>query len=141
VVPIFVVGVVFSAELLVRQPPARLTYSYAYVCALPLTPILHYLFTLCLYQHRLPCEWKCHKIIPIFKNKDKSRVNNYRPISLLSVISKVFERLIVDKIKAFIYEKINPCQFGFMPQHSALQQMLLFIDSIGMKDMPLRLST
>lgn len=94
-------------------------------CALPLTPVLHHLFSMCLLHHNLPLEWKVHKIVPVFKNKDKARVNNYRPISLLSSVSKVFERLVFDKIKDFIWKTITPKQFGFLPGHSTIQQMLL----------------
>uniref|UniRef100_A0A1X7U7W7 Reverse transcriptase domain-containing protein n=1 Tax=Amphimedon queenslandica TaxID=400682 RepID=A0A1X7U7W7_AMPQE len=41
--------------------------------------------------------WKVHKITPIFKSGDRTSVVNYRPISLLSSVSKVLEKLIYDK--------------------------------------------
>lgn len=59
-------------------------------CAIPLTPVLHHLFVMCLAHSTLPQQWKLHKIIPVFKSKDKARVENYRPISLLSTVSKLF---------------------------------------------------
>ena len=63
-------------------------------CASFLTYPLHHLFSLSLQTSAIPNEWKLHTIIPIFKADDKSNVKNYRPISLLSNISKVLERII-----------------------------------------------
>ena len=99
-------------------------------CALALCPVLHHLFSLCLTQQKFPMDWKLHKIVPVFKSADKSSIANYRPISLLSVTSKVFERLIVDKIGDFIFRTITPSQFGFLPCHSSVQQVLLFINAL-----------
>ena len=52
-------------------------------------------------------EWKTHCIVPILKFLDKSSVCNYRPISLLSVTSKVLERLIYDNIIDTILPKLS----------------------------------
>ena len=41
-----------------------------------------------------PQEWKCAKVIPLFKQGDHSDLNNYRPISIIPVVAKVFERII-----------------------------------------------
>ena len=58
-------------------------------CALSLYQPLHHLFSLSLSQKYLPLEWRTHLIKPIFESGDKSSIRNYRPISLLSVVSKV----------------------------------------------------
>ena len=71
-------------------------------CALALYTPLHHLFSLSLSKQHIPCEWKCHSITPIFKSGDKSLVKNYRPISLLCIVSKVLEHLIYNKISKFI---------------------------------------
>ena len=57
-------------------------------CASALYKPLHYLFNLALCFGYLPCEWKVHKIVPVFKSGDPSHLNNYWPISLLSNTSK-----------------------------------------------------
>ena len=67
-------------------------------CALALYIPIHHLFSLSLSKHVIPYEWKCHSITPIHKHGDKSQVTNYRPISLLCIISKVLERLIYDHL-------------------------------------------
>ena len=86
-----------------------------------------------LWYCEVPREWKLHCIVPIFKTGDKSSVTNYRPISLLCCISKVLERLIYDKVFDFISGSmayISHFQFGFLRNHSCLQQLLVFLHNI-----------
>ena len=98
-------------------------------CAAALFEPIHHLFEQCLLQSYIPSEWRSHHITPIPKSKDKSLITNYRPISLLSCISKVFKRVIFDKISDFIYKNyISHHQFGFIRNRSTLQQLLLYQD-------------
>ena len=98
-------------------------------CATSLAEPVHYLFMQCLRQSYLPKEWRCHFITPIPKSKDTSSVTQYRPISLLCCLSKVLEKLVFDKINVFILENfISDLQFGFLPNRSTLQQLLLYED-------------
>ena len=99
-------------------------------CALALYQSLHHLFTLSLVQHYLPQEWRFHLITPIYKSGNKSSVKNYRPISLLCIISKVLEKIVYDKIISFVSRSISSCQFGFRRNHSPLQQLLIFLNSV-----------
>ena len=96
-------------------------------CSLALYPVVHHLFSLSLQNCIIPSEWKVHCIIPIFKSGDKNMVSNYRPISLLCVISKVLEKIIYDKVFVFIGKSITSAQFGFLRNHSCLQQLLTFL--------------
>ena len=91
-------------------------------------PIYH-LFSQCFQQSSLPREWKIHCITPIFKSGDRMMVSNYRPISLLCVISKVLERIVYNNIH-FLDGTFSNFQFGFMPGHLSLQQLLIFINEI-----------
>ncbi len=99
-------------------------------CSLALYPVVHHLFSLSLQSCKIPSEWKVHCIIPIYKSGDKNMVSNYRPISLLCVISKVLERIIYDKVFEFIGKSITTAQFGFLRNHSCLQQLLTFLWSV-----------
>ena len=67
-----------------------------------------------------PSQLKIAKVIPIFKKDDNKLFNNYRPISLLPVLSKVVEKVISSQINDFF--KINnlfyDSQYGFRPGHS-----------------------
>ena len=77
-----------------------------------------------------PTIWKLSQIIPTFKNGNKQSVTNYRPISLLTAVSKVLEKLIFLKISPKIFSQIHDSQFGFCRKRSATLQMLQFLDKI-----------
>ena len=65
------------------------------VASLVITPYLMHLFNVC-FKNRLFSEvLKVCKVIPIYKSGDKTKVNNYRPTSLLPSQSKVMEKLLV----------------------------------------------
>ena len=74
-------------------------------CADELSGILAQLFTDCLKQQTWPKIWKSGRVIPVHKKEDKSKVKNYRPVTLLSVISKVMEKVLVDPIKEHLEKK------------------------------------
>ena len=101
-------------------------------CASALYVPLHHLFSVSLSKHSIPYEWKCHSITPIFKSGDKSQVKNYRPISLLCIVSKVLERLIYRNVCKFIIDNniLYHHQFGFRQHHSTTQQLLIFLSNI-----------
>ena len=99
-------------------------------CSLALTAPLYHLFNTSISSGSIPSQWRTHLITPIFKSGDRSSVSNYRPISLLPIISKVLERLIYDKIILHITPQLSNSQFGFLRGKSCLHQLLLFIDQI-----------
>ena len=101
-------------------------------CALALYKPLHHLFLLSLSQYYLPQDWRVHHITPIFKSEsgDKTSVCNYRPISLLCTVSKVLENLIYNKVISFVSVSISPSWFGFRPNHSTTQQLLVFLSHL-----------
>ncbi len=57
---------------------------------------------------------------------DRTMVSNYRPISLLCSVSKVLEKLVFDKT----VDKLTDTQYGFLPNRSTLQQLLVFYENI-----------
>src|SRR5215470_12727900 len=64
-----------------------------------------------------PPNWKLAHIIPILKpNKNPTDPTSYRPISLLSTISKLFEKLILNRIQQYL--PVSPTQHGFKKQYS-----------------------
>ena len=94
-------------------------------CAISLYEPVSYLFNQSLQSQQFPDEWKVHKICPIPKKGDLLLVQNYRPISLLCILSKVMERAILDVITPFVYPKISRNQYGFMPNRSCLTELLV----------------
>ena len=83
-------------------------------CAHSLCGPLHHLFATSLSKHTIPLDWRTHVITPLHKSGDKSLVNNYCPISLLSNTSKVLEQLIYNKVIHHISNFLTPKQFGFL---------------------------
>ena len=79
-----------------------------------------------------PDIWKRSSIIPVHQKNDKQLVTNYRPISLLPIFGKVFEKIIFNKIYCFLFEKklLNPNEFGFCPSDSCLNQLLAITHEI-----------
>ena len=98
-------------------------------CTSLLDPISH-LFSLCLHSSSIPKEWKVHKIIPIPKKGDLSEVSNYRPISLLCILSKMLESVVYNKIFPFLQPLICHQQFGFVEGRSTLNQLMKFLADI-----------
>ena len=72
-----------------------------------------------------PDIWKKSNIIPVHKKNDKQLVNNYRPISLLPIFGKIFEKIIFNRIHNFISEEnmLNHNQSGFHPSDSCVNQL------------------
>ena len=83
-----------------------------------IAPSLCLLFNLSLRRGSLPDEWKTSNIVPVFKKGKPSHVENYRPISLLSNISKVHERCILVKMRNHLLQYISENQHGFVPGRS-----------------------
>jgi Reverse transcriptase (RNA-dependent DNA polymerase) len=79
-----------------------------------------------------PNELKCAKIIPIFKNGDSLSTSNYRPISILSDFSKIFEQCIFERIYNFAikFNLIDKCQFGFQRKSGTLSAAMCLLNDI-----------
>ena len=76
-------------------------------CALPLCQPLLHLHTLSLSQHYVPLEWHIHLIKPIWKSGNKNSVENYRPISLLCITSKVLEKIVYNHLIHFVIKSMS----------------------------------
>ena len=80
-----------------------------------------------------PDAFKVSKIIPIFKKGDSSLLVNYRPISLLSTISKVFERVIHDQMYEYFnnFNLLAEQQYGFRKKRSTEYAAIKLIDHVS----------
>lgn len=92
-------------------------------------PLMH-IFNLSLRTGVYPSIWKLSKIIPVLKRGDKSDVTNYRPISILSNFSKIFEIILHRRIFPEIKNKIICEQHGFMPHRSSLTNLAVFSQTL-----------
>lgn len=90
---------------------------------------LSHVINKCLSEGIFPDQLKHAKITPIFKKGDRNEETNYRPISILPTISKVFETIIRNRLTCFLqkYEIIDNCQHGYTHKRStstALMQVM-----------------
>ena len=83
-------------------------------------------------QGKFPDILKITKIIPVHKHGDRMNMENYRPISLLSIFSKVFEKVIYNRLISFLqkYNTINKDQHGFTASKSTETASFEFVEYI-----------
>ena len=93
---------------------------------------LSYLFNKSLETGKLPEEWKKANVTAIFKKGTKSEPGNYRPVSLTSVICKVFESIVRDVIVEHmkINKLFSECQHGFRQHRSCVTQLLHMMEDL-----------
>ena len=94
-------------------------------------PLVH-LTNLCLQEGKFPENLKNALVIPIYKSGDKTLPQNYRPISLISNISKIIERVLHKRIYDFLESEklISKTQFGFRKGHSTEHAVIYFMDYV-----------
>ena len=92
-------------------------------------PIVH-IMNLSISTGVVPDNMKIAKVVPVFKKGDKSDVTNYRPISLLTSISKVLERIIYKRTFRFFqfHDVFTDFQFGFREKYSTSHALLSFVE-------------
>ena len=69
--------------------------------------------------------------MPVFKKRDKSSVEDYRPISLTSLVMKVFERCVKTALFAACEDVLDPRQHGFLTNRSCVTQMIPFAHDLA----------
>ena len=103
-------------------------------CELELSYILAKLFSKCLKESCFPDCWEVLSVVPVFKNiGEKSTAKNYHPVSLLSVVSKVFEKLVNNRIVDHL-EKcglFSDFQYGFRSSRSTADLLTVVYDRIA----------
>jgi hypothetical protein len=95
--------------------------------------LLTFIFNAVLRLEYFPSQWKIAQIIVIPKpGKPLHEASSYRPISLLSIVSKVFEKLLLKRLQPIIDSQnlIPEHQFGFRRQHSTIEQVHRLVNCI-----------
>ena len=81
-------------------------------------------------NRKLAKAWKIAADTPIHKKGEKKLVENYRPVSLLNIESKIFEKCIYEELSAHFTKFLSSKQQGFIQQRSVYTSMLLFLKKI-----------
>ena len=103
-------------------------------CEPELSYILPKLFNKCLKESCFPDCWKVCSVVPVFKNAgERSIAKNYRPVSLLSVVSKVFVKLVNNRIVDHLekYGLFSDFQYGFRSSRSTADLLTVVSDRIA----------
>ena len=108
--------------------PASLIIDVAEELAVPRS----HLINRCLAHSVFSIAEKCAKITPVHKSDEKMVMDNYRPISVLSVLSTVFERIVHDQLYTYLEKNnlLSDCQFGFRRKSSTEHAVTYFSDFI-----------
>ena len=96
-------------------------------CSVPISMIVN----MSLEQGIVPDGMKLAKVIPVYKAKSRDTFTNYRPISLLSNISKILEKVVHKRLYGFVtkHEILYDGQYGFRPKHSTIDALTEFVSN------------
>ena len=80
----------------------------------------------------VPSEWKKARMIPLYRSGPVNEPENYRPISILPILSKLLGRAVQEQIQDYLEERslISKFQFGYRPNRSTQQATILLTDKI-----------
>ena len=84
-------------------------------------------FNHCIDEGEFPYELKHADVIPVHKKKGKCVKENYRPVSILANIFKVYEKLLYNQLCSYFDNILSPNQFCFRKGHSSQQWVLVMI--------------
>lgn len=101
-----------------------------YICDEIKQPLAH-IINKCMADGVCPPEFKTALVVPMFKSGNKSEINNYRPISLISSIAKIFEKVIKKRLTTFVdkHNLLSDMQFGFRAGRSTEDAISLITSS------------
>ena len=113
--------------------PDKIPASVLKNCRIELALLLAILFNKSLETSELPQDWIDADVLPILKSGNKLECNNYRPISLTSLVVKVLERILHQKLSNYVEKNkmLDPNQFGFRRNKSCELQLLLYTNYIS----------
>ena len=95
-----------------------------------MTPAITHVINLSIKTGEFPESWKVSKVIPIHKKDDILNPTNYRPISIIPIMSKIMERVVYNQLIRYLSENmlINPSQHAYRPNRSTATAVIEMID-------------
>jgi hypothetical protein len=98
-------------------------------CSEVFIPFLKFICNLSLTQQKYPALWKQAALVPAFQSTCAS-VINYRSISILNNISKVFEFIVHGHVSRYFKHKLNPCQHSFTKSKCTVTNLVTYLDFV-----------
>jgi len=91
-----------------------------------ISPIISHIINISLNVGQFPDGLKIARVTPIHKAGDKTNISNYRPISILPTLSKIFEKVVYYQLYSYLdrYNILTNCQYGFRNRKSTTQALL-----------------
>jgi len=101
-------------------------------CLVHIIPCLCHIFDHCLQYGVFPSIWKMAQVIPIPKKKEPVDPRDFRPVSLISVLAKICEKIVFSQINKYLSEKniLSSAQSGFRKGHSTTTTLIKTTDEI-----------
>ena len=82
----------------------------------------------CIVNSEFPSDLKLADVIPIYKKNSKHSKDNYRPVSILSNISKIYERTIYEQLQSYFENIFSKFQCGFRKGYNAQHCLLVLVE-------------
>ena len=100
-------------------------------CSNEIAPSLTALFNKSLTLKKVPQEWKEANVVPVPKKGDVDLISNYRPIFLLSQVSKLLEQIVHVHVSEFVESSLSNLQHGFRKRRLCVTQLLGVLHDVG----------
>ena len=96
------------------------------LCGNSVSKPLYIILKNCISKGYFPKKWKKANVIPVYKKKERNLIQNFRPVSLLPICGKIFEKIIFDSLYPYIFGNnfINDLQSGYRKGDSAVKQLI-----------------
>ena len=114
----------FNKPTTFNNVPAKIIAEHKNTCS---QYLLHF-YNTCIGDSKFPAHMKHADITPVYKKDEKTNKRNYRPVSILSAFSKIFERLIYEDLDIYINAKLSPYLYGFRKGYNTQNCLIIMLE-------------
>ena len=127
-----ILDIVNSLNATKASGPDEISVRMLQLCPNDISMVLKILYEKILHADYFPNAWKMANVQPVHKKNSRQLLKNYRPISLLPICSKIFEKIIFDQTYSFLMQNnlISENQSGFKPGDSTICQLISITNEI-----------